>query len=187
MMHWRWLFLAINDLINEEGFHLKIWQNFLHSFVSTKFYFITAPNQAHNPFLQSVYYSMSVWTRSSQLWRTLTKFVLSPKSIKLIHVILATIQVSPSTFAIDYFQFAIHHVVTCSISTHNQQMKIQSRRSFLQSFKFLRPEPVQMFLSLYFTAMCLPDCLSRTFHIGSLQKLATALNFMARGRKIDFF
>ena len=184
-MHCSWLLLAIK----KEGFHSKIWQNFLHSFVSTKFYFFTAQNQAHNPFLQSVYYLNTVWTRSSQLWRTLTKYILSPTSINLIHVISATIQVSPSTFAIDYCQFAIHHVVTCSIlfSNHNQQMKIHSRRSFLQSFKFLKPEPVQMFLSVYFAAMCLPDCLSRTFQIGSLQKLTTALNFMARGRKIDYF
>ena len=72
--------------------------------------------------------------------------------------------------------------------TYIRIYQIKIHNLLLQYFKFLKSETVQRFLSNYFTIMmiCRPDCLSRTFQIGSLQKLTMALKFVARGRKIDF-
>ena len=183
VMDWRRLLV-----VTKRRFLLQIWRNFRHSFVSTKFHFFTEPAQiqALNPFLQSAYYLKTAWNQSNHLWRTLTKFLLKSTLMKPIQVISATIQALSSTFAIDYCQFAIQLVVTSSLFGLYQR-KIQPQNLLLQFFKFLKSEAVQMFLSLYFVAVCLPDCLSRTFQIGSLQILTTALNFMARERKIDFF
>ena len=171
-------------------FRLQIWQHFLHFFVSAKSDFNTTLDYSH--FTQSVYYSKTVWNQSDQLWRTQTKFVLTPTSLKMRHIFSATIQVSSSTFEIDCCQFAIHRVVTCSLSIFIQ-MKVLPLNSLLQFFKLLKSEAVQVFLSLYFLLnilsavilIWLPTCLSRTFQIGSLRILTTALKLLARRNKIS--
>ena len=85
----------------------------------------------------------------NSIWRTLTKFVLKPASIIIIHEISETTQVSSFIFAINYCQFAVLYDITRSIFVLVNQMKTLPRKSFLQFFKFLRSGAVQTFLSNY--------------------------------------